>query len=65
MTATTIRLFEQPNICTFQLSPLYAEPGWYGAADSVGTVGPYPSREQVRQYLEALAEDRTEGRPES
>ena len=60
MTDTTIRLFEKPNACLFQLSPLYAEPGWYGTADASETVGPFATAERVQKALDALESRRGE-----
>ena len=52
MTDARVRLFEQPSVRLFRLSPLYVEPGWYGTADVVGTLGPYRSKEQAQIALE-------------
>jgi len=60
MSSSTVRIFEQPSVRLFQLSPLYAEPGWYGTVDAIGTVGPYSSEEQVRQILENVAAQQPE-----
>lgn len=62
MTNPLVRFFELPKVHVFRLSPLYAEPGWYGTADMAGTVGPYPSREQLLRALETLTPARPEER---
>ena len=59
MTDTVIRIFEPPNVRLFELSPLYADPGWYGTADAAGTSGPFRSRKDLLQVLDTL----TPGRP--
>lgn len=55
MAEVQIRVFQAPQIRLFELSPLYAEPGWYGTQDGTGTVGPFPSKDEVLRTLAMLA----------
>ena len=54
MSEAVVRFFIEPRVRLFRLSPLYAEPGWYGRVDAGRTIGPYPTVEQVIEQAEAL-----------
>ena len=65
MSKPLVRLFVEPGVCLFRLSPLYAEPGWYGAVDGTGAIGPYRFAEQVADRADELLARREQTRRRS
>ena len=53
MSEPVVRLLVE-RMCTFWLSPLYSESGWYGVVDGGQPFGPYPTIEQVIEHAEMI-----------
>ncbi len=62
MSEPVVRLLAE-RMCTFWLSPLYSESGWYGLVDGGQPFGPYPTIGQVLEQAEKMGATNCDAEP--